>query len=100
MALKKYIRVHHEGDKSEVDILDATYDASTKSITFKTDKFSTYAICYKDTKKEEKKEETNTSSNTSSTKVVTCEEAMNSKNWMWSESKKACVYRVTNTSAK
>ena len=96
----KVVRVHHEGDKSEVDILDATYDASTKSITFKTNKFSTYAICYKDTKKEEKKEETNTSSNTSSTKVVTCEEAMNSKNWMWSESKKACVYRVTNTSAK
>ncbi len=45
-------------------------------------------------------EESNTSSNTSSTKVVTCEEAMNSKNWTWSESKKACVYRVANTSAK
>ena len=33
-------------------------------------------------------------------KVVTCEEAMNSKNWSWSESKKACVYRVSNTSSK
>ena len=33
-------------------------------------------------------------------KVVTCEEAMNSKNWTWSESKKACVYRVSNTSSK
>ena len=98
----KVVRVHHDDDESEpeVKVLDATYDASTKSITFKTDKFSTYAICYKDTKKEEKKEETNTSSNTSSTKVVTCEEAMGSKNWTWSESKKACVYRVTNTSAK
>ena len=92
----KVVRVHDGG----TTVLDATYDASTKSITFKTDKFSTYAICYKDTKKEEKKEETNTSSNTSSTKVVTCEEAMNSKDWTWSESKKACVYRVTNTSAK
>ena len=37
---------------------------------------------------------------TSSTKVVTCEEAMGSKNWTWSESKKACVYRVTNTGSK
>ena len=92
----KVVRVHN----GETTVLPATYDASTKSITFKTDKFSTYAICYKDTKKEEKKEETNTSSNTSSTKVVTCEEAMNSKDWTWSESKKACVYRVTNTSAK
>ena len=36
----------------------------------------------------------------SSNKVVTCEEAMNSKNWTWSESKKACVYKVTNTSSK
>ena len=97
----KVVRVHYEGDESEVDILDATYDASTKSITFKTNKFSTYAICYKDTKKEEKKEETTTTTDTtSSTKVVTCEEAMGSKNWTWSESKKACVYRVTNTSAK
>ena len=98
----KVVRVHHDDDESEpeVKVLDATYDASTKSITFKTDKFSTYAICYKDTKKEEKKEETNTSSNTSSTKVVTCEEAMNSKNWTWSESKKACVYKVSNTKAK
>ena len=32
------------------------------------------------------------------TKVITCEEAMNSKNWIWSESKKACVYKVSNTS--
>ncbi len=38
-------------------------------------------------------------SDSNNTKVVTCEEAMNSKNWTWSESKKACVYRVTNTSA-
>ena len=32
------------------------------------------------------------------TKVITCEEAMNSKNWIWSESKKACVYKVSDTS--
>ena len=92
----KVVRVHN----GESEVLDAAYDSTTKSITFKTDKFSTYAICYKDSKKEEKKEESNTYSNTSSTKVVTCEEAMNSKNWTWSESKKACVYRVSNTSTK
>ena len=32
-------------------------------------------------------------------KAVTCEEAMNSKDWTWSESKKACVYKVSNTSS-
>ena len=41
----------------------------------------------------EKEESTNN-------KVVTCEEYMNSKDWTWSESKKACVYRVSNTSTK
>ncbi len=35
----------------------------------------------------------------SSSKVVTCEEA-NGKGWTWSETKKACVYKVSNTSAK
>ena len=29
-----------------------------------------------------------------------CEEYMNSKNWTWSKTKKACVYRVSNTEAK
>ncbi len=33
-------------------------------------------------------------------KVVTCEEYMKSKDWTWSESKKACVYKVSNTSSK
>ena len=32
--------------------------------------------------------------------VVTCDEEMNSKDWICSESKKACVYKVTNTSTK
>ena len=89
----KVIRVHD----NKTEILDASYDEATKKVTFTTDKFSTYAIVYKDTKKEEKKDNSN---NNSSTKVVTCEEAMNSKNWTWSESKKACVYRVSKTSTK
>ena len=45
---------------------------------------------------------TNTSTDSSSastSKVVTCEDE-NGKGWVWSESKKACVYKVTNTGAK
>ena len=42
---------------------------------------------------------TTDTSSTSTTKVVTCEDE-NGKGWVWSESKKACVYSVTNTSAK
>lgn len=33
-------------------------------------------------------------------KIVTCEEEMGSKNWTWSETKQACVYKVSNTSAE
>ncbi len=36
----------------------------------------------------------------SSNKAVTCEEYMKSKDWTWSESKKACVYKVSNTNSK
>ncbi len=32
--------------------------------------------------------------------IVTCEQAMNSKNWTWSEAKQACVYKVSNTAAE
>ena len=32
--------------------------------------------------------------------VISCEEEMNSANWIWSESKQACVYKVINTSAE
>ena len=35
----------------------------------------------------------------STDKAITCEEYMKSKDWTWSESKKACVYRVSNTSS-
>ena len=31
--------------------------------------------------------------------IVTCEDA-NGKGWIWSETKKACVYKVSNTSTK
>ena len=41
-----------------------------------------------------------TGRDTSANKAISCEEYMNSKNWTWSEVKKACVYRVSNTSSK
>ena len=37
---------HHEGT---IAVLDAPFDAANKSLTFKTDRFSDYAIAYKDT---------------------------------------------------
>ena len=39
-------------------------------------------------------------SSETSSKVITCEEEMKSNNWTWSESKKACVYKVPNTETK
>ncbi|MDO5402421.1 MAG: hypothetical protein Q4F11_03190, partial [Eubacteriales bacterium] len=40
----KVVRIHN----GEAAILDTAYDASTNKLTFKTDKFSTYAIVYSD----------------------------------------------------
>lgn len=37
---------NHEGT---IDVLDAAFDATGKTLTFKTDRFSIYAIAYKDT---------------------------------------------------
>lgn len=48
----KIIR-YHEGDTEKVTVLDATYDKKTKTITFETDRFSTYAIVYADKAKVE-----------------------------------------------
>lgn len=50
--------------------------------------------------KVEENNNNNDASAVSETKVVTCADAMGSKDWVWSEAKKACVYKVTNTSAK
>ena len=44
---------------------------------------------------EKNKEETPTLS-----KAITCEEYMKSKDWTWSESKKACVYKVSDTKSE
>ena len=81
-------------------MLDATLNGNI--LTFKTDKFSTYAIVAYGT--------VTPTSNVADKKagpkdlnsdgVITCDEEMGSKNWIWSESKGACVYKVSNTSTK
>ena len=54
--IRKYsvIRIHD----SKAEILKSEYNAQTKKITFKTDRFSTYAIIYEDTKKDNTQETT------------------------------------------
>lgn len=82
----KIVRLHD----NEVTVLDTSFDGKD-TITFKSDKFSTYALIYIDTKIENK------SNNTSNKTSGTCEETKG-KNWMWSEKTKTCVYKVRNTS--
>jgi len=43
------IRIHNDGTGAKADILPCSFDAATKEITFETDRFSIYALAYKDT---------------------------------------------------
>lgn len=61
-----FIARSHNG---KVDILETKYDEKTNSLTFETDKFSDYAIIYKD--KKELKTTVTTSINKSNTKQTT-----------------------------
>ena len=104
---------HHHGDEIEYSIHDVTSEGLIWVTTSKG--FSPFIVgVYEEasvtptptpaptpttTPVEEKKEET-ASTTTSTSTVVTCEQAMGSKNWTWSEAKQACVYMVTNTSAE
>ena len=97
----KVVRIHkNENNNYEYEALPATLNGNI--LTFESGKFSTYLITYR---------ETSSNTNNTSTKsydakdknkdgVVSCEEEMNSANWIWSTTKNACVYKVTNTSAK
>lgn len=46
------VRLHYSDTGVTTDVLPATFDSVTKMLTFKTNKFSLYAIAYKDTKVE------------------------------------------------
>lgn len=45
----KIIRMHNSTGNSVIDVLDTSFNSSTNEITFETDKFSVYALTYKDT---------------------------------------------------
>ena len=57
----KIIRLHTDEATGErkVDVLDGTFNEKTGEFTFKTDKFSTYAIAYNDTPVESSEDESN-----------------------------------------
>ena len=90
----KVARFH--GD--EVTLLDAKLEGNI--LTFKTDRFSTYVVVAYKEAGSPSTPTPETKPNTTPTGSVTCEESMGSANWIWSESKKACVYKVSNTSVK
>lgn len=102
----------HDG---ELTLLDATLNGNV--LTFKTDKFSTYAIVAygvaapspTPTPTPSVTPSVGTTSvvdkkagpkDLNSDGIITCDEEMGSKNWIWSETKGACVYKVSNTSTK
>ncbi len=73
------------------------------AFSFKFDKSCLYALVVYENKNDDKNNENTSQKDTvepTSNKVVTCEEYMHSKDWTWSNSKQACVYKVTSTSAK
>ena len=91
----KVIRIHKNSDgNEEITVLDATL--TNNALSFKTNKFSTYVIAYGDyipTKTYSYKDKNQDG-------IVDCSEEMNNANWIWSESKGACVYKVSNTGTK
>lgn len=83
-----------------LSMLDASLNGNI--LTFKTDKFSTYAIVTYGavTPTSNVADKKAGPKDLNSDGIITCDEEMGSKNWIWSESKGACVYKVSNTSTK
>ncbi len=83
-----------------LSMLDAGLNGNI--LTFKTDKFSTYAIVAYGavTPTSNVADKKAGPKDLNSDGIITCDEEMGSKNWNWSESKGACVYKVSNTSTK
>lgn len=50
---RTYMLIHYHDGEAEAELVEGEYDATTYTFTFWTDKFSTYAIAYKDTIKNE-----------------------------------------------
>lgn len=83
-----------------LSMLDASLNGNI--LTFKTDKFSTYAIVAYGavTPTSNVADKKAGPKDLNSDGVITCDEEMGSKNWIWSDTKGACVYKVSNTSVK
>ncbi len=83
-----------------LSMLDASLNGNI--LTFKTDKFSTYAIVAYGavTPTSNVADKKAGPKDLNSDGIITCDEEMGSKNWIWSETKGACVYKVSNTSVK
>ncbi len=81
------------GSSKNTYLLDFN-DASANKDNYEIEEHLGTLTINKDTKSEDKKNDID------DVKVVTCKEAMGSSEWTWSESKKACVYKVSNTSSK
>ncbi|MCI6696083.1 MAG: hypothetical protein SO189_08885 [Erysipelotrichaceae bacterium] len=83
-----------------LSMLDASLNGNI--LTFKTDKFSTYAIVAYGavTPTSNVADKKAGPKDLNSDGIITCDEEMGSKNWIWSESKGSCVYKVSNTSVK
>ncbi|MDD5802525.1 MAG: hypothetical protein PUD31_08905 [Solobacterium sp.] len=83
-----------------LSMLDASLNGNI--LTFKTDKFSTYAIVAYGavTPTSNVADKKAGPKDLNSDGIITCDEEMGSKNWIWSDTKGACVYKVSNTSVK
>ena len=90
----KVVRIHDD----ETTVLPATL--TNNALSFETDKFSTYVIAYSSSVSTNTETKSYSSKDKNQDGVISCEEEMNSANWIWSDSKKACVYKVSNTSVR
>ena len=89
-------------DKEELD------GDVVRGAVFNTNKANTFALVYKDVKKKDNASvsisdtpvKSYDSKDTNQDGVIDCSEEMNNANWIWSNTKKACVYKVSNTSTK
>ena len=98
---------YHAGEDEPCETLKGTVDWSGDVVLSTKKGFSTFTVV-EDAKEETAEPEVVAPAapkkagekDFNSDGVITCDEEMGSKNWVWSDSKKACVYKVTNTSTK
>ena len=92
------VKVYYVADDGKKTDMNARYENGV--LTWKTDHFSSFEV--KETKKTSSPSSTKSYSSKDKNQdgVISCEEEMNSANWIWSTTKKACVYKVSNTSVR